>query len=62
MAKIVDPWSTTMPKIKLRLPQTDLLAYMREVVARTTIAETMPLAGHKECFRSAPEQPVRSRP
>jgi len=26
MAKIVDPWSTTMPKIKLRLPQTDLLA------------------------------------
>lgn len=31
---------------------------MREVVAGAAIAKTMPLAGHEECSRPAPEQPV----
>ena len=57
MAKIVDPGSTAVPKKELRLSQPDLLAHLREV-ARTAIAKTMPLAGRKERFRPAPEQPV----
>ncbi len=58
VAKIVDTWSTTVPKMKLRLPQPDLLADVREVVACAAIAKTTPLTGHEECFRPAPEQPI----
>ena len=58
VAKIVDTRTAAVPKIQLRLSQPDLLAYMREVVARTAIGKTVPLAGHKEGFRLTPEQPV----
>lgn len=54
----MDARATAVPKIKLRLPQPDLLAYMREVVARTAVAKATPLTSHEECFRPAPEQSI----